>query len=258
MSKEKIDLMVEGGKATAAPPLGPALGPLKLNIGEVIGAINEKTKAFAGMKVPVKLIVDTETKKYEITVGTPPVSQLIKKEVGVDTGAGAPHEQKVGNIAVEQVIKIAKMKTDAMLVKSLKAAVKSVIGSCHSIGVMVEGRPAKEIEAEVDAGKYDDIIKMEVTDVHPDKAQVLKEQLAKEQESYANLVAKRKAEAEALAAAKEAAAAAAAAAAGAPGAPAATVAPAAATAEAAKPAPGAAKTDAKPAAEKKEAKPAKK
>lgn len=242
MSKEKIETMVEGGKATAAPPLGPALGPLKLNIGEVISAINEKTKAFAGMKVPVKLIVDTETKKYEITVGTPPVSQLIKKEVGVDTGAGAPHEQKVGNIAVEQAIKIAKMKTDAMLVKSLKAAVKSVIGSCHSIGVMVEGRPAKEIEAEVDAGKYDDIIKREVTDVHPDKAQVLKEQLAKEQAGYATLIAKRKAEAEALAAAKEAAAAAAAAA-GAPVAPAATVAPAAATAEAAKPAPGAVKAE---------------
>lgn len=233
MSKEKIELMVEGGKATAAPPLGPALGPLKLNIGEVVGAINDKTRAFAGMKVPVKLVVDTETKSYDITVGTPPVSQLIKKEIGVDTGAGAPHEQKVGNVAVEQVIKIAMMKTDSMLVNSLKSAVKSVIGSCHSMGVLVESKPAKEVEAEIDQGKYDDLIKREVTVVPPEKSQALKAYLAKEQESYSSLVAKRKAEAEAIAAAKEAAAAAAAAAGVVP------AAGAAPAAEGAKPAAGA-------------------
>lgn len=205
MSKEKVEVMVEGGKATAAPPLGPALGPLKINIGEVIAAINEKTKSFAGMKVPVKLVVDTETKEFEITVGTPPVSQLIKKEIGIDTGSGAAHENKVGNIAIEQVIKIALMKQDAMIVNNLKSAVKSVIGSCHSMGVMVESKPAKEIEADVDSGKYDSLIKNEVTEVSSEKATLLKEVLAKEQLAYASVSAKRKAEQEAATEAKEAA-----------------------------------------------------
>ena len=68
MAKEKIDVLVEGGKATAAPPLGPALGPLGVNIGEVVGTINEKTKAFAGMKVPVKVTVDSDTKEFDIEV----------------------------------------------------------------------------------------------------------------------------------------------------------------------------------------------
>ncbi len=203
MSKEKIELMVEGGKATAAPPLGPALGPLKLNIGQVVSAINEKTKSFAGMKVPVKLVVDKDTKEFEITVGTPPVSQLIKKEIGVELGSGAAHENKVGNIAVEQVIKIAKMKMDSMIVKDLKAAVKSVVGSCHSMGVMVESRPAKEIEAAITAGKYDSLIKNGVTEVSAEKAQDLKEVLVKEQSTYAAVSARRKAEQAAAAEAKE-------------------------------------------------------
>lgn len=203
MSKEKIELMVEGGKATAAPPLGPALGPLKLNIGQVVGAINEKTKSFAGMKVPVKLIVDTETKDFEITVGTPPVSQLIKKEIGVELGSGAAHENKVGNIAIEQVIKLAKMKMDSMIVKDMKAAVKSVVGSCHSMGVMIESKPAKETEAAITAGKYDSLIKNGVTEVSAEKAQALKEVLAKAQSTYATVSAKRKAEQAAAAEAKE-------------------------------------------------------
>lgn len=205
MSKEKLEVLVEGGKATAAPPLGPALGPLQLNIGQVIAAINEKTKSFAGMKVPVKLVVDTESKDFEITVGTPPISQLIKKEIGVELGSGASHEHKVGNIAVEQCIKIAKMKRDSMIVNGLKAAVKSVIGSCHSMGVMVEGKPAKKVEAEIGEGRYDDLIRNEVTGVPPEKARLLKEQLDVEQKAYAEIEARRKAEAEAAAAAKEAA-----------------------------------------------------
>ena len=74
MAKEKVEVMVEGGKATAAPPLGPALGPMGVNIGQVIAKINEKTKAFAGMKVPVKVIIDKSTKAFDIEVGTGPTT----------------------------------------------------------------------------------------------------------------------------------------------------------------------------------------
>jgi len=79
MPKQTVDAMVEGGKATAAPPLGPALGPLGVNIGQVISEINKKTADFKGVQVPVKIIVD-EDKNVTITVGTPPASALIKQE----------------------------------------------------------------------------------------------------------------------------------------------------------------------------------
>jgi large subunit ribosomal protein L11 len=100
---EKLDVLVDGGKATPGPPLGPALGPMGVNVIQVVNAINEKTKAFTGMKVPVTLIVDSKTKAFEIKVGTPPVSALIIKELGIEKGSGSPKATKVGNLSVEQV-----------------------------------------------------------------------------------------------------------------------------------------------------------
>jgi len=144
MATESIDSLVEGGKATAAPPLGPALGPLGVNIGEVVGKINEMTKAFAGMKVPVKVIVDTDSKEFEVEIGTPPCSQLIKKEAKIEKGSGNPLNDKVADILIEQCIKIAKMKETALLGKNLKNKIKEVVGTCRSMGILVEGMPADE------------------------------------------------------------------------------------------------------------------
>ncbi len=155
MPETVVEVLVEGGKASAGPPLGPALGPLKINIGEVVKAINEKTKPFAGMQVPVKVIVDSATKEFRIEVGTPPTSALIKKELGIEKG-GQDQKNKVGNLTMDQVIKIAQMKRDAMLAQSLKAAVKEVIGTALSMGVTVEGRDPREIQKEIDEGKWDD------------------------------------------------------------------------------------------------------
>ncbi len=159
MGKKTIDALVDGGKASAGPPLGPALGQLKVNVKAVIDAINEKTKAFAGMKVPVKVIVDEETKEFEIEVGTPPVSQLIKNELKLEKLSQQSGKDFVGNLSMEQVVKIAKMKREGMLINSLKSAVKSVIGTCVSAGVMIEGKDPKEVIKEIDEGKYDEIIK---------------------------------------------------------------------------------------------------
>ena len=72
--KEKVEALVDGGKASAAPPLGPALGPMGVNIGQVIAEINKKTDAFKGMKVPVTVLIDKETKEFSIEIGTPPTS----------------------------------------------------------------------------------------------------------------------------------------------------------------------------------------
>ncbi len=153
---ETVEALVEGGKASAGPPLGPALGPLGVNVMEVVNTINEKTKDFAGMKVPVKVIVDPKTKSFEVEVGTPPVSSLIFNELGIEKGSGAPSTHKVGNLTMDQVIKITKMKYSSLLGKNLKKKAKEVIGSCISIGVRVEGKDPKEVIKEIEDGKYDD------------------------------------------------------------------------------------------------------
>jgi len=152
---ETIEALVEGGKATAGPPLGPALGPLGINIMDVVNTINEKTKHFEGMKVPVKVIVDPKTKKFEIQVGTPPASALILKELNAEKGSGAPSTHKIGNLTIDQVIKIAKMKYEGLLGRDLKSKAKEIIGTCVSMGVRVEGKDPREVQKEIDEGKYD-------------------------------------------------------------------------------------------------------
>ena len=112
---ETIEALVEGGKASAGPPLGPALGPMGVNIMQVINTINEKTKDFQGMKVPVKVIIDPKSKDFTIEVGTPPAASLILNELGAEKGSGAPSTHKIGNLSIDQAIKIAKMKYDSLL-----------------------------------------------------------------------------------------------------------------------------------------------
>ena len=149
---EVIDALVDGGKATAGPPLGPALGPLGINISDVVKMINTKTKDFDGMKVPVKITVYPETKKFDVTVGTPPVSALIKKELGLDKGSGNPRTTKVGNLNLEQIKKVARMKTDSLLGADLKARVKEVAGSCVAMGITVEGMDPREFQTQLGSG----------------------------------------------------------------------------------------------------------
>ena len=176
MATESIKVMVEGGKATASPPLGPALGPMGLNIGQVVADINKKTASFQGMQVPVTLIVDKSTKKYEITVGTPPASALIKKEANIEKGSGNPKADKVADILIEQVIKIAKMKEDTLSGKTLKDRVKEVVGTCNSMGILVEGKPAVETIKDINTGLYDEEIRLEKTELTAEELQKLEEE----------------------------------------------------------------------------------
>jgi large subunit ribosomal protein L11 len=153
---ETIEVLVEGGKATPGPPLGPALGPLGVNVIQIVNAINEKTKSFEGMKVPVKVTIDPKTKGFDIRVGTPPTSALVLKEIGAERGSGATKTTKAGNITIDQAIKIANMKEDSLLGKTLKKRVLEIIGACVSIGVAVEGREPKDVQKDIIAGKFDD------------------------------------------------------------------------------------------------------
>jgi large subunit ribosomal protein L11 len=152
---ETIEALVEGGKASAGPPLGPELGPLGVNIMEIVNSINEKTKEFNGMKVPVKVIVDPKTKEFSIEVGTPPAASLIFAELGLDKGSGAASSHKVGDLTVDQAVKVAKMKYDNLLGRELKQKTKEIIGTCVSIGVTVEGKKPQDVQKEIDEGKYD-------------------------------------------------------------------------------------------------------
>jgi large subunit ribosomal protein L11 len=152
---ETIKALVEGGKASAGPPLGPALGPLGVNIMQVINKINDKTKQFDGMKVPVKVIIDPKTKDFDIEVGTPPASSLIIRELGAEKGSGSAGTHKIGDLTVDQAIKVAKMKHENLLGKQLKQKTKEVIGTCVSMGVTVEGKKPQQIQKAIDEGKYD-------------------------------------------------------------------------------------------------------
>lgn len=165
MSKETIEALIEGGKATAAPPLGPALGPLGVNISQIIDEINKKTGGFAGMQVPVKVIVDTETKEFAISIGTPPTSSLLRKEANIDKGSSNPKIDHVADMRIEQIIKVAKMKEDSLLGRTLKEKVKEILGTADSMGVRVEGVDAIETSKLVDQGKFDKEIREEKTEV---------------------------------------------------------------------------------------------
>ena len=157
MSKITIPAIVEGGRATAGPPLGPALGPLGVNIGGIIDEINKMTGPFAGLKVPVKVTVDKATKKFEIEVGSPSTGELLKKELGVEKGrkGGADDPKTVGDLKFEQAVKVAKMKAGGSLVRNLKQGVKEVLGTCASLGITVDGKDAREAIKAVDAGQHD-------------------------------------------------------------------------------------------------------
>lgn len=151
-----VEVLIEGGKASSGPPLGPALGPLGVNIKEVVSSVNELTKDYAGMEVPVKITIDGG--KVDITVGTPPTAALIKKDLGIEKAVTHSTSDYTGDISIEQLKEIAKRKKEVMLASSLKRAVKEIVGTCVSMRVKVEGKDAKEIQKEIDEGKYDAVI----------------------------------------------------------------------------------------------------
>jgi len=150
----ELKVMVDGGHASAGAPLGPALGPTGVNIGEVVAKINEKTAALAGMKVPVTIKINKD-KSFDIEVGLPPISALIKKEAKAAKGAANPKTDVMGNLTIKQVVSIAKTNYDKLNATSMKNCAKVVIGSCDSMGITIEGMSAREAQKAIKAGKFD-------------------------------------------------------------------------------------------------------
>jgi len=155
MAKETVEILIDGGKATPGPPLGPAIGPLGINMMQVVEQINQKTADFEGMKVPVKIIVDTSNKEFEVTVGTPPTTALIIDELKIEKGSQDPGTDKVADLKIEQALKVARMKFDALLSADFKNATKEVVGTCVSMGITVEGKDPREVQKEISQGVYD-------------------------------------------------------------------------------------------------------
>ncbi len=190
--KENIEMLVEGGKAKADASVAQKLGPMKINIQDVLKNVNEKTESFMGMKVPVTIEVDVDTKEFEISVGSPPVSELIKKELGLKKGSSFPNKDKVANMGIEQVIKVAKMKESDILHNSLKSVVKTVIGSCNALGILVENQESRDINKEIDDGKYDKEIDEVKTEISDEKKTKLNEFLEEFNKQYLGDVEKLK------------------------------------------------------------------
>jgi len=154
-NKQTISSLVTGGEASAGPPLGPALGPMGVNILQIITAINEQTKEFQGMKIPVTVSVDADTKKWEIEVGIPSASALLLKEAGIQKGSGTSGTEWVGEVSADMIAKIAKVKLETSYASSLKSVAKQIVGTCVSLGIKVEGKTPKEFTAEINEGKWD-------------------------------------------------------------------------------------------------------
>jgi large subunit ribosomal protein L11 len=134
---KQIKLQVEAGKANPAPPVGPALGQAGLNIMEFCKQFNERTKNQIGLKIPV-VITAYSDKSFTFITKSPPAAVLVKKALGIESGSGTPHVNKVGTITRKQLEEIANIKKDDLNANDIDAAVKIIAGTCRSMGVNVE------------------------------------------------------------------------------------------------------------------------
>ena len=142
---DEVSVLVEGGKAAAGAQLGSALGPLGVNVGQVVQQINEQTKGFAGMRVPVVIRVDPATRQFTLVVGRPPVAALLLKEVGKESGSGKSKSEVVGDVSLEAVRSIAEAKGADLHGRSIEEKMNQVIGTCVSMGITVGGEDPRTL-----------------------------------------------------------------------------------------------------------------
>jgi large subunit ribosomal protein L11 len=136
----EVSVLVEGGKAAAGATLGSALGPLGVNVGQVVAKINEETKQFAGMRVPVIIRVDPNTRAFTLVVGRPPVAALLLKEAQKEKGSGKPKTETIGDVSLAAVRRIAEAKGDDLHGRTKEEQANQVIGTCVSLGLTVDGQ----------------------------------------------------------------------------------------------------------------------
>ncbi|HIF37529.1 MAG: 50S ribosomal protein L11 [Methanobacteriota archaeon] len=152
---ETVEALVDAGKASAGPPLGPALGPSGVNVKQVIKEINSLTKDMEGMQIPVKVKVGDD-KSFSITVGTPPASSLIKKILGIAKGSGEAGTVIAADLPLEKAIKVAQQKGPGLTGGDIKAMTSEILGVAKSMGLSCESKDPKEIQASIKSGELDD------------------------------------------------------------------------------------------------------
>ena len=158
MVEKTFNFIVNGGQATGGPPIGPALGPLGVNIMAIVNEINAKTADYQGLPIPVEVTVDTDTRQFQVKVGMLTTFALISQATGIKKGSGRPNEEFVADLSFDQLVDIAKKKREGLLAAPLKSAVREVVGTCQSAGVTIDGRPAKEVQKAIAAGEYDHLL----------------------------------------------------------------------------------------------------
>ncbi|MBU6335605.1 MAG: 50S ribosomal protein L11 [Chloroflexi bacterium] len=131
-----VKLQLPAGKATAAPPVGPALGGYGINIMAFVKEYNEKTAPQAGSVIPVEVSVFSD-RSFTVTLKTPPAADLLRKAAGVDRGSGAPNKTKVGSISREQLRRLAEQKMIDMNALTVEAAEQTLAGTARSMGITI-------------------------------------------------------------------------------------------------------------------------
>jgi len=192
----QIKLLAEGGAMKPGPALSQKLGPAGIPVNKVIEKVNEATKDFKGMKVPVELEINLDTKEITVQIFSPPVSELLKKELGIEKGSGLQGKSNSANASIEQIIQVAKTKFSNLLCKDLKAATKIVAGSCLSLGILIESKSPIEIIADIEEGKYNKEIKEEKTETSDEKKTELKKYFEDLKEKQDKLIKAKQAEEE--------------------------------------------------------------
>jgi large subunit ribosomal protein L11 len=136
--KAVVKLQIPGGQATPAPPVGTALGPHGLNIGEFVKRFNDQTKDRTGEVTPVELTI-FEDRTFTFILKTPPAAELLKKAAGITKGSGKPLQEKVGKVTKKQIREIAEKKMPDLNAASVEAAMRTVEGTARNMGITVEG-----------------------------------------------------------------------------------------------------------------------
>ncbi|HHY98689.1 MAG TPA: 50S ribosomal protein L11 [Firmicutes bacterium] len=132
-----VKIQIPAGKATPAPPVGPALAPHAINIMDFVRQFNEKTAAQAGTIIPVEVTV-YDDRSFTFVLKTPPASFLIKQAVGIEKGSGKPNREKVGKLSKAKLKEIAELKMKDLNANDLDAAMSIVAGTARSMGIEVE------------------------------------------------------------------------------------------------------------------------
>jgi len=153
--EKKFNFIVPGGGATGGPPIGPALGPMGVNIMLIVAEINKQTGEYKGTPVPVDVVIDTDTKEFTVKVGMLSTFALLTQAVKITKGSGTPHSLEVGDLSFEELVSVAKKKKAGLYAATLKSATREVLGTCNSMGVTVDGKSAKEIQDLIKSGAYD-------------------------------------------------------------------------------------------------------